>query len=108
QELQDAGAEIYFITGTYPNQVPKKYEWIKKHFPNISDKNILFVPAESKMNVAVNIYIEDNPQNLGKYCVPVILLNKNYNIKYDFYANTNIQRVNSWNDIRQIYGETYD
>ena len=108
QELQDAGAEIYFITGTYPNQVPKKYEWIKKHFPNICDKNILFVPAESKMNVAVNIYIEDNPQNLGKYCVPVILLNKNYNIKYDFYANTNIHRVNSWNDIRQIFVEKYD
>ena len=32
QELQDAGAEIYFITGTYPNLVPKKYNWIKKYF----------------------------------------------------------------------------
>ena len=108
QELQDAGAEIYFITGTYPNQVPKKYNWIKKYFPNIPDKNILFVPAESKMNVSVNIYIEDNPENLDKYCVPVILLNKNYNIKYDFYVNTNIHRVNSWNDIRQIFVEKYD
>ena len=107
QELQDAGAEIYFITGTYPNQVPKKYNWIKKYFPNIPDKNILFVPAESKMNVSVNIYIEDNPENLDKYCVPVILLNKNYNIKYDFYVNTNIHRVNSWNDIRQIFVEKY-
>lgn len=108
KELQEAGTEIYFITGTYPNQVPKKYEWIKKHFPNISDKNILFVPAESKINVSVNIYIEDNPSNIDKYCVPVILLNKNYNIKYDFYANTNIHRVNSWNDIRQIFVEKYD
>lgn len=107
QELQDAGAEIYFITGTYPNQVPKKYNWIKKYFPNIPDKNILFVPAESKTNVSVNIYIEDNPENLDKYCVPVILLNKNYNIKYDFYVNTNIHRVNSWNDIRQIFVEKY-
>lgn len=108
EELQEAGAEIFFITGTYPKHVPLKYNWIKKYFPNILDKNILFVPAENKINVLVNIYIEDNPQNLDKYWVPVILLNKNYNIKSEFYSNTNIHRVNGWNDIRQIFVDKYN
>lgn len=63
KELLEAGAEILLITGTYPNQVPKKFEWIKRHFPEILDKNILFVPAEQKINVLVNVYIEDNPRN---------------------------------------------
>lgn len=108
EELQEAGAEIFFISGTYPKQVPLKYNWIKKYFPNVPDKNILFVPAESKINVLVNIYIEDNPQNLDKYWLPVFLLNKNYNIKYEFYTNTNIHRVNSWSDIRQIFVDKYN
>ena len=109
KELQEkTDSEIFFITGTYPQNVPAKYRWIKDNFPDFPDKNILFVPAESKKYVSVDVLIEDNPSNLREYWVTVLLINKNYNIKYEFYDMPNIHRVNGWEDIRNIFVEKFD
>lgn len=35
------------------------------------------------------------------------MLNKNYNIKSEFYS-ANVHRVNSWDDIRRIFVEKFD
>lgn len=108
EELFNSNSEIFFITGTYANCVEMKENWVKKYFPFIPVKNILYVKPEFKHLVNVDIMIEDCPVELDKFSCTVLLLNKTYNIKSDFYSKSNIHRVNCWNDIRQVFVEKYD
>lgn len=108
-ELVDAGAEVFFITGTYANCIKYKEEWILKHFPNFPMKNILYVKAENKNLVNVDVMIDDCPIGLDKFQTATVLLyDKNYNIHVNFPNNANIHRVNSWLDIRDIFVEKFD
>lgn len=110
KELIDTNntADVYLITGTYPQNVKYKSDWIKKYFPFVPQENILYIRHQNKYLVNVDIMIEDCPVNIEKYTCPVILLNKNYNMSVDTNKHSDIHRVNSWLDIRQIFVEKFD
>lgn len=108
KELIDNGAEVYLVTGTYTNQHILKEEWVKKHYPYIDPKNILYIPRGAKNLIKVDIMIEDCVMEIEQFNCQVLLLNKEHNINTNISARTNIHRVNDWLNIRQIFVEKYD
>ena len=72
QELTESGkAEIYLITGTYPQSVLFKTQWLQKFFPFIPENNILFVKQGNKHLVNVN------NKSLSKVATILNIENKN-------------------------------
>ena len=108
KELQNNGAEIFLISGTYANNVDKKDKWIKKYFSFIPEKQIMYIKPEFKHMVNVDVMIEDCPIGLEKYTCSVLLMNKTYNQDTTLDSKANIHRVNGWKDIRKIFVEKND
>lgn len=106
--LEKSNGKCLLITGTPPEMASRKISWINDNFSSISNENVLFVPEKSKKYVFVDLLIEDNPETLRATRATGILLNKNYNIKYEFYDAPHIHRVNDWEDIRNILVEKYN
>lgn len=106
--LEKSNAKCLLITGTPPEMAPRKISWINDNFSSISNENVLFVPEKNKKYIFVDLLIEDNPETLRATRATGILLNKNYNIKYEFYDAPHIHRVNDWEDIRNILVEKYN
>lgn len=97
--------EIYIITDwTYggPNSIIDKCKWLKKYFPFIKDKNIIF--SAIKKQFSFNVLIDDNPEHLNMkynedmgYRTQGILFNHYHNeLVKDKYIN-----FNNW---KEIYG----
>lgn len=91
--------ELYVVTAYHPYVCKDKADWLAKYFPEINQKNIIFI--NDKSLVDVDYLIDDSPTNCigfkGKYLL------------FDYPYNQNVHeslyemRVSNWSDVMQYF-----
>jgi len=95
--------EIYIVTAYSPDVCMDKAMWLKKHFPFIEQKNIIFINDKSSLHL--DYLIDDGPHNIEdfKYGLPII-----YDMPYNQYIeNENIPRVKNWLEIKELFDKDF-
>ncbi|MWC29840.1 5' nucleotidase, NT5C type [Paenibacillus sp. MMS18-CY102] len=90
--------EIFITTAAmeYPTSFAAKYEWLKKHFPFLSDMNFVF--CGDKSIIRADYLIDDNMRHFDNFTGQGILFTAPHNVN----ENATI-RVNSWLDVRDYF-----
>ena len=91
-----------FVTSAamdHPNSFPAKYVWLKKHFPCIPDKNIVF--CGDKSIIRADFMVDDSVPNLRAFDGEGIVFTAPHNV-----LNTDFPRVNDWPDVASYFGVT--
>jgi 5'-nucleotidase len=89
-----------FVTSAamdHPNSFPAKYVWLKKHFPFIPDKNIVF--CGDKSIIRADFMIDDSIPNLKAFVGQGIVFTAPHNA-----LETAFPRVNGWSDVGRFFG----
>ncbi|MBJ7536292.1 5' nucleotidase, NT5C type [Marinomonas transparens] len=86
--------EIFFVTAAmeYPSSFQAKHDWLKKHFPFISELNFVFCGDKSIINA--DYLIDDTPKHLDGFDGEGLLFHAFHNMNAEGY-----QRVHSWTEI---------
>jgi 5'-nucleotidase len=92
--------EIFVTTAAmdHPNSFAAKYNWLRRHFSFLSDRQYVF--CGSKSVIRADYMIDDNPYNLEVFNGRKILYTAHHNVgiqKHDFF------RVSSWQDILNFF-----
>jgi 5'(3')-deoxyribonucleotidase len=91
-----------FVTSAamdHPNSFPAKYVWLKKHFPFIPDKNIVF--CGDKSIIRADFMIDDSVPNLKAFTGQGIVFTAPHNA-----LDTDFPRVNRWFDVADYFEVT--
>ncbi|MGM0842756.1 MAG: 5' nucleotidase, NT5C type [Bacillota bacterium] len=90
--------EIFITTAAmeHPNSFTAKYEWLKEHFPFLSDLNFVFCGNKSIINA--DYLIDDSPRHFKDFKGQGILFSAPHN-KY----TTDYVRVNNWEEVRMYF-----
>jgi 5'(3')-deoxyribonucleotidase len=91
-----------FVTSAamdHPNSFPAKYVWLKKHFPYIPDKNIVF--CGDKSIIRADFMIDDSVPNLKAFTGQGIVFTAPHNA-----LDTDFPRVNRWLDVADYFDVT--
>ena len=99
KRLINEGCEVYLATASHYTTVKWKVEWLKKYFPFVDVKHIIFTHKKQMLNC--DILVDDYEKNLieGKY--DGILVNQPWN--ENFYENgSNIVRAYDWQEIYSL------
>lgn len=91
-----------FVTSAamdHPNSFPAKYVWLKKHFPFIPDKNIVF--CGDKSIIRADFMVDDSVPNLEVFSGQGIVFTAPHNV-----FNTDFPRVNGWLEVADYFGVT--
>jgi 5'(3')-deoxyribonucleotidase len=89
-----------FVTSAamdHPNSFPAKYVWLKKYFPFIPDKNIVF--CGDKSIIRADFMIDDSIPNLKSFVGQGIVFTAPHNA-----LETDYPRVNGWLDVAEFFG----
>lgn len=70
-------ADLYIVTAYSPQTCLEKVLWIKKHYPWIPERNIMFVNDKGK--VLLDYLVDDGPHNVEAFKGKSILLDMAYN-----------------------------
>ena len=97
-EWIDCGIDVYIVTNgiMFPKQMESKYQSIKRLFPMINDKHIIYTADKSV--IAVDVLIDDCADNLQKTIGRPIL--------YSAYHNRNCfnyPRYNNWKELNNLF-----
>lgn len=90
--------EVYITTAAmeYPTSFTAKYEWLKEHFPFLSDLNIVF--CGKKSIIRADYLIDDNSRHFKTFEGQGILYTAPHNIH-----ETGVVRVNNWKEVRDYF-----
>jgi 5'(3')-deoxyribonucleotidase len=90
--------EIFIATAAmkHPASFTAKYEWLKEHFPFLSDAHFVF--CGDKSIIRADYLIDDSPKNLKRFIGQGILFTAPYNIHETGYV-----RVNNWKEVRAYF-----
>lgn len=91
--------DIYFASSAmeYPSSFTAKYDWLKQHFPFISDMNYIFCGYKGMLNC--DYLIDDSPRHIDAFSGEGLL--------FDAPHNKNVQgynRVCSWQQVAEMLG----
>jgi 5'-nucleotidase len=78
----------------FPNSLKEKYDWLNKHFPFITWKQMVFCGVKTIING--DIMIDDHFKNLDYFKGKTILFTQHHNYGHDAKHHF---RVNNWNEI---------
>lgn len=97
RELSD-NYEIYITTAAMevPASFTAKYEWLREHFPFLSDMNFVF--CGDKSIIHADYLIDDNARHFKHFCGQGILFTAPHNIRETGYV-----RVNNWKEVRDYF-----
>lgn len=86
--------EIYIVSAAmeFPNSLLEKYDWLNKHLPFISWRNIVLCGGKSI--IGTDILIDDHVKNLDFFKGEAILFTAAHNINISRYT-----RANNWDDV---------
>ena len=79
-----------------PCSFAPKFEWLQKHFPYISPRNVVF--CGDKSIVAADYLIDDDPRHFERFKGEGILFTAPHNVNQTAY-----RRVNNWREIRELF-----
>ncbi|MFD1737008.1 5'-3'-deoxyribonucleotidase [Bacillus salitolerans] len=90
--------EIFIASAAmeHPNSFLAKYEWLKEHFPFLSDKNFVFCGDKSIVNA--DYLIDDSIRQLTNFRGQGILFSAPHNIH-----ETSFTRVHHWKEVREVF-----
>lgn len=90
--------EVYITTAAmeYPTSFTAKYEWLKEHFPFLSDMNFVF--CGTKKIIHADYLIDDNIKHFKTFEGQGLLYTAPHNINETDYV-----RVNNWKEIRDYF-----
>ncbi|HEU5138466.1 MAG TPA: 5'-3'-deoxyribonucleotidase [Bacillales bacterium] len=92
--------EVFITTAAMevPSSFAAKYDWLKEHFPFLSDLNFVFCGDKSIINA--DYLIDDNSRHFKHFCGQGILYTAPHNIHETGYV-----RVDNWKDVRKYFLE---
>jgi len=90
--------EIFITTAAmeYPSSFTAKYEWLKEHFPFLSEMNFVF--CGEKSIIRADYLIDDNVRHFRRFTGQGILFTAPHNINETGYV-----RVNGWLEVRDYF-----
>ncbi|HEX7064985.1 MAG TPA: 5'-3'-deoxyribonucleotidase [Bacillales bacterium] len=90
--------EIFITTAAMevPSSFTAKYEWLKEHFPFLSDMNFVFCGDKSIINA--DYLIDDNSRHFKHFRGQGLLFTAPHNIHETEYV-----RVNNWQEVRDYF-----
>jgi 5'-nucleotidase len=90
--------DIYITTAAmeFRSSLEDKYDWLRRHFPFIHWKNIVF--CGDKSVISADYMIDDHPHNLRNFSGKGLLYTASHNIQ-----ETAFTRVNDWNEVREFF-----
>lgn len=91
--------DIYFASSAmeYPSSFTAKYDWLKQHFPFISDMNYIFCGYKGMLNC--DYLIDDSPRHIDAFSGQGLLFDAPHNKNEQGY-----NRVCSWQQVAQMLG----
>lgn len=94
----DQRYEIFIVTAAmeHPSSFTAKYEWLKEHFPFLSDNNFVF--CGDKSIIRADYLIDDSPKNLKQFLGQGLLFTAPHNIYETEYI-----RVHNWKEVREYF-----
>ncbi|MDQ0208793.1 5' nucleotidase, NT5C type [Alkalicoccobacillus murimartini] len=90
--------EVFITTAAmeYPTSFTAKYEWLKEHFPFLSDMNLVF--CGNKSIIRADYLIDDNSRHFKTFQGQGVLYTAPHNIH-----ETGQVRVNNWQEVRNYF-----
>ncbi|MGF3103026.1 5' nucleotidase, NT5C type [Rossellomorea sp. DUT-2] len=90
--------EIFITTAAmeHPNSFTAKYEWLKEHFPFLSEMHFVF--CGNKSIIHADYLIDDSPRHFKDFKGEGILFSAPHN-KYE----TGYVRVENWEEVREYF-----
>ncbi|GMA60423.1 5'-3'-deoxyribonucleotidase [Alicyclobacillus fastidiosus] len=90
--------EVFITTAAMevPTSFTAKYEWLKQHFPFLSDMNFVF--CGDKSIIRADYLIDDNVRHFKRFCGQGLLFTAPHNIHETGYT-----RVNNWKEVRDYF-----
>ena len=90
--------EVFVTTAAmeYPTSFTAKYEWVREHFPFISDSHIVF--CGDKSIIAADFLIDDNAHHFERFGGQGILFSAPHNLH-----ETRYPRVNTWVEVNDRF-----
>lgn len=90
--------EIYFASAAmeYPSSFAAKYDWLKVHFPFISDMNYIFCGFKGMLNC--DYLIDDSSRHIDAFKGTGYLFTAESNLHESGY-----NRINGWLEARDIF-----
>ena len=90
--------EVFITTAAmeHPNSFTAKYQWLKEHFPFLSDLNFVF--CGDKSIIQADYLIDDSPRHFENFSGQGLLYTAAHNRNETGYV-----RVNNWNEIRDYF-----
>ena len=94
--------EVYIVSAAmeFPLSLPEKLEWLGKHFPFISWRNIIF--CGDKSIIGTDYMIDDHIKNLDYFKGTTIMFHAFHNTTY-----THHRRANNWNEVIALLKGTF-
>jgi len=90
--------EIFITTAAmeFPSSFTAKYEWLREHFPFLSDMNFVF--CGDKSIIRADYLIDDNSRHFKRFKGQGILFTAPHNVFVTGYP-----RVNNWQEVRSFF-----
>ena len=91
--------DIYFASAAmeYPSSFNAKYEWLKTHFPFVSDMNYIFCGFKGMLNC--DYLIDDSSRHIEAFKGKGFLFTAESNIN-----EVGFNRINNWLEAKEILG----
>ncbi|WP_342505744.1 5'-3'-deoxyribonucleotidase [Sporosarcina sp. FSL K6-2383] len=90
--------DIYIVTAAmeFPTSLAPKYQWLKRHFSFLNDKNFVF--CGDKSIIHADYLIDDTPSNLDRFTGQGILFTAPHNRNVTGYT-----RLNNWQEVADYF-----
>ena len=90
--------EIYIVTAAmeFPASLAPKYQWLKKHFSFLNEKNFVF--CGDKSIIHADYLIDDTPSNLEAFQGKGMLFTAPHNTNATGYT-----RLNNWKEVADYF-----
>ena len=92
----DASYELFIVSAAteFPNSMQEKLQWMEKHFPFITWRNIVF--CGHKHMIEADYLIDDHEKNLQTFTGTPLLFTAPHNLHITAY-----ERMNNWLDVKK-------
>lgn len=93
--------EIFIVTAAmeFPASMAPKYQWLKKHFGFLNERNFVF--CGDKSIIQTDYLIDDTPSNLDTFTGKGILFTAPHNWNISGYT-----RLNNWLEVEEYFLST--
>lgn len=101
KRLHEKQHQIYFCTSTEPQNIAKKFSFLRRTFPFINVRKAL-INTPNKQLIHFDVLIDDAVHNVVDAPYYSILFSQPWNENFDDAEHDNIYRVNDWTQVEAM------